>query len=338
MAQLSDIGIDLGTASVIISARERGVLLNEPAVISVDRETRKVIAVGTHAREMVGRTPGNIVAMRPLREGMIADFDLVNIMLRHFVRQVCGKRLFGGARVIISMPAGVNEMEGHGIATGLFESGVRSTQMVEKPVAAALGAGMPIDAAYGQMVVDIGAGMTDMAVTSMGRIINRNYTQCAGDQLDDAIIRYIRRKYNVLIGEITAEDIKKNLGSAMPRDEELYMEVTGRDLITGLPKVLRVDSDEVEEAIDETVMTLIENIHSVLEHTPAELAADIFENGIVLTGGGAKLYGLAERVSKSLKVDCRLAENPQECVASGCARVANDRRNLGKYIISRRKH
>ncbi|MBO2516905.1 MAG: rod shape-determining protein [Clostridiales bacterium] len=336
MARYSDIGIDLGTATVIIED-SNGVLLNEPAVVAVDREARTVLAVGNEARRMVGRTPGNIVTIRPLRDGTITDFDLVGIMLRNFVQKVCGKHLFGGPRVILAMPAGVNEMESHGISTGLFESGVRSTQTVEKPVAAAIGAGVPIDAANGQMVVDIGAGLTHMVITSMGTVINRHPFNTAGDQMDEAIIRYIRRKHNTLIGEITAEDIKKNLGSAMPRDEELFMEVTGRNLITGLPKVLRISSDEVEEAIDETVMTLIEAIHGMLETTPAELAADIFENGIYLTGGGAKLYGLTERISRSLKVDCRLGENPSECVARGCAVIAENRRAYGKYINSRRK-
>lgn len=337
MATVLDIGVDLGTASVVIYGKGKGVVLNEPAVIAFDRETRNVLAVGEEARRMVGRTPGNIVAMRPLGDGMIADFELASAMLRYFVTKVVGKRLLGGPRVIISVPAGVNEVERHSIMSSLFEAGARRTQLMERPVAAAIGAGLPIGEAYGQMICDVGGGVTDIAVLSLGRIIVRDTVKTGGDLFDDAIIRYIRRKHNLLLGELTAEDLKINIGSAIPRNEQFYMEVTGRNLISGLPKVMRITSDEITEALDEPLQSLLEAIHAVLEHTPAELVADIFESGIALSGGGAQLGGLCEAVSAALKVDCRLADDPQECVAQGCGLTLENWSEYGQFLGDRRK-
>ncbi|MBE5782805.1 MAG: rod shape-determining protein [Clostridiales bacterium] len=337
MATVLDLGVDLGTASVVIYGKGKGVVLNEPAVIAFDRDTRNVLAVGEEARRMIGRTPGNIVAMRPLGDGMIADFELVSAMLRYFVTKVAGKRLLGGPRVLISVPAGVNEVERHSIMTSLFEAGARRTQMIEKPIAAAIGAGLPIGEAYGQMICDIGAGVTEIAVMSLGRVIVRDTVKIGGDQFDDAIIRYIRRKHNLLIGELTAEDLKINIGSALPRNEQFYMEVTGRNLISGLPKVMRITSDEITEALDEPLQALLEAIHAVLEHTPAELVADIFESGIVLSGGGALLGGLCEAVALALKVECHLAEDPQEAVARGCGLTLENWSEFGQFLNDRRK-
>ncbi len=337
MASVQDIGVDLGTASVVIYGKGKGVVLNEPAVIAIERESRSVLAVGDEARRMVGRTPGTIVAMRPLGDGMIADFEMANAMLRYFVTKVVGKRLIGGPRIILSVPAGVNEMERHSLMTGLFEAGARRTQVMERPVAAAIGAGLPIGDAYGQMICDIGGGVTDIAVLSLGRVIVRETVKIGGDQFDDAIIRYIRRKHNLLVGERTAEDLKINIGSAIPRDEQFYMEITGRNLISGLPKVMRITSDEITEALDEPRQALLEAIHAVLEHTPAELVADIFEAGIVITGGGALLSGLAEAIALSLKVECRVADDPQECVARGCGLTLENWGEYGKFLGDRRK-
>ena len=337
MATVMDIGVDLGTASVVIYGKGKGVVLNEPAVIAYDRETRNVLAVGEEARRMMGRTPANIVAVRPLGDGMIADFELVSAMLRYFVTKVVGKRILGGPRVLISVPAGVNEVERHSIMSSLFEAGARRTQMMEKPIAAAIGSGLPIGEAYGQMICDIGAGVTDIAVMSLGRVIVRDTVKIGGDQFDDAIIRYIRRKHNLLIGELTAEDLKINIGSALPRNEQFYMEVTGRNLISGLPKVMRITSDEITEALDEPLQKLLEAIHAVLEHTPAELVADIFESGIVLSGGGALLGGLCEAVALALKVECRLAEDPQEAVARGCGLTLENWSEYGQFLGDRRK-
>jgi len=337
MATVMDIGVDLGTASVVIYGKGKGVVLKEPALIAYDRETRNVLAVGEEARRMMGRTPANIVAVRPLGDGMIADFELASAMLRYFVTKVVGKRILGGPRVLISMPAGVNEVERHSIMTSLFEAGARRTQLMERPIAAAIGAGLPIGEAYGQMICDIGGGVTDIAVMAQGRIIVRDSVKIGGDLFDDAIIRYIRRKHNLLIGELTAEDLKINVGSAVPRNEQFYMEVTGRNLISGLPKVMRITSDEITEALDEPIQSLLEAIHAVLEHTPAELVADIFESGIVLSGGGAQLAGLCEAVSLALKVDCHLAEDPQECVARGCGLTLENLSEYGQFLGDRKK-
>lgn len=286
---------------------------------------------------MIGRAPGRIAIIRPLQEGTIADFDLLSVMLNYFVRKACGKHLIGGPRAVITMPRGINDMESHSVAGSLFEAGIHNTRIIEKPLAAAIGAGMPVGEAYGQMVCDIGAGMTDIAVTSMGRIILRSSFPCAGDHFDDAIIRYMRRKHNLLIGEITAEKLKREMASALPRPERLMMEITGRNLITGLPRAMLVSSDEVSEAIEETVLDLIENLHSVLEHTPAELAADIVDNGIVLTGGGALLDGLDSKISQSLKVKCRLAEEAQQCAVSGCEMVVNNRKEYARFLSEKNR-
>ena len=337
MATVLDIGIDLGTASVVIYGKGKGVVLNEPAVIAIDRETRNVLAVGEEARRMVGRTPGNIGAMRPLGDGMIADFEMASAMLRYFVAKAVGKRILGGPRVIMSVPAGVNEVERHSLTASLFEAGARRTRLMERPVAAALGAGLPIGEAYGEMICDIGGGVTDIAVLSLGRVIVRDTVKIGGDQFDDAIIRYIRRKHNLLLGEITAEDLKINIGSAIPRAEQFYMEVTGRNLLTGLPKIMRITSDEITEAIDEPLQALLEAIHAVLEHTPAELVADIFESGITLSGGGAQLSGLTEAVALSLKVDCHLADDPQVCVARGCGLTLENWSEYGQFLGERRR-
>lgn len=328
MPAVDDIGIDLGTSNVVIYAKGKGIKLNEPAVVSVERDTLTILAIGTEAQRMVGRTPGNIEAMRPLRNGAIANLEIASSMLVYFVTQVTGKHLFARPRIVISPPSGINETEQHRIISSLFEAGARRTQILERPIAAAIGAGMKISEPYGSMIVDIGAGMTDIAVLSLGRAEVRDAVKVGGDAFDEAIIRYLRRKHNLLVGEKTAEELKINIGGARPRAEQLYMEVTGRNLISGLPKVMRINSDEIYEAFDEPLTEFIEAIHTVLERTPAELASDVFDNGIVLSGGGAQLAGLAEAVHEELKVDCRVADHPQECVAVGCGRVLEQ---LGEF-------
>ena len=337
MASSQDIGIDLGTASVVIYGKGKGVVLNEPAVIAYTRDARNVIAFGEDAHRMIGRTPSSIVAMRPLQTGMMPDLELAIAMLRHFVRQAVPKRIIGGPRILISVPAGVNEMERHSLMTSLFEAGARRTQMIERPIAAALGAGLPISEAYGQMICDIGGGISEIAVISQGRLIVRETIKIAGDAFDDAIIRYLRRKHNLLVGELTAEDLKINIGSVLPRNEQFYMEVTGRNLISNLPKIMRITSDEITEALDEPLQQMLEAIHDVLEHTPAELVADIVESGITLTGGGALLGGLSDAVSKSLMMPCTLAENAQESVAIGCGLVLENWSEYARFLSDRRK-
>ncbi len=340
MAMVLDIGVDLGTASVVIYGKGKDVVLNEPAVIAFDRDTRNVLAVGEEARRMMGRTPSNISAIRPLQNGMISDLDMACTMLRYFVGKVVGKRLIGGPRILISVPTRVNTMERHRITTSLFETGARRTLMMDRPIAAAIGAGLPIGEAYGDMIVDIGGGTTDIAVISQGQIIASNresVNQTGGDSFDDAIIRYIRRKHNLLIGELTAEDLKISIGSALPRSEQYYMEITGRNLISGLPKIMRITSDEITEAMDEPLQNLLESIQAVLEKTPAELTADIYETGITLTGGGALLAGLSEAISLAMKVDCHPAEYPQECVARGCGLTLENWSEYGRFLSDRRK-
>ncbi len=320
MATVLDIGVDLGTASVVIYGKGKDVVLNEPAVIAFDRDTRNVLAVGEEARRMMGRTPSNISAIRPLQNGMISDLDMACTMLRYFVGKVVGKRLIGGPRILISVPTRVNTMERHRITTSLFETGARRTLMMDRPIAAAIGAGLPIGEAYGDMIVDIGGGTTDIAVISQGQIIASNresVNQTGGDSFDDAIIRYIRRKHNLLIGELTAEDLKISIGSALPRSEQYYMEITGRNLISGLPKVMRITSDEIAEALDDPLHDLLEAIQAVLEKTPAELLADIFETGITLTGGGALLRGLDKLIADETGMPVNIADNPLDCVADG---------------------
>lgn len=338
MASYNDIAIDLGTSQVFIYMKGKGIVLREPAVVAVDRGNHNILAIGEEAQKMIGRTPGSILAVRPLRDGSINDFELTSTMLRYFVSKVVGKRLFSRPKAIIAAPTGVNAMEKRSIVSAMFDAGMRRTQMVEKPVAAAIGAGLEIDQPYGIMIIDISAGISDIAVLSMGKIILGDISKVGGDQFDDALIRLLRKKHNLLIGERTAEELKITIGSVLPRNEQLSMDVTGRNLLTGLPKTMRVTSDELTEAFDEPLQALIESIHGILEHTPAELAADIFEYGIVLTGGGAALTGLPEAISSALQIPCVIADDPQTCVVLGAGQILEDPQTLREYLdIGRRK-
>jgi rod shape-determining protein MreB len=337
MASVNDLAIDLGTSNILIYMKGKGIILREPTVVAIDRDTREVLAFGEEARRMIGRTPGNILALRPLREGAISDYELVSFMLKGFVLKAIGKHLFARPRAILSLPTGVNEMERRSIISTMFDAGMRRTQLLDRTIAAAIGAGLPIDEAYGTMVVDISAGVSDVAVLSLGKVVVSDCNKIGGDKLDDAIIRHLRRKHNLLIGERTAEELKINIGSAIPRSEQLYMEVTGRNLITGLPKTMRITSDDVTEAIDEPLQQMIESIHGVLEHTPAELAADIFEYGILLTGGGAEMFGLCEAIADALKVPCSVAEDPQTNVVMGCGKAIENMADLGSFLDDNRK-
>jgi len=337
MAATNDIGIDLGTSNILIYMRGRGIILREPTVVAIDRDARDVLAFGDEARRMIGRTPGNILAIRPLREGAISDYDLVSFMLKGFILKAIGKHMFARPRAVLALPTSVNEMEKRSIISTMFDAGMRRTQLLDRTLAAALGAGLPIDEAYGTMIVDISAGVSDIAVLSFGRVVVSDCAKAGGDRFDDAIIRHLRRKHNLLIGERTAEELKINIGSAIPRADQLYMEVTGRNLITGLPKTMRITSDDITEAIDEPLQQLIESIHGVLEHTPAELAADIFEYGIMLTGGGAEMFGLCEAIADALKIPCSCAEDPQQNVVMGCGRAIENLQDLGQFLDDGRK-
>ncbi|MDD6143384.1 MAG: rod shape-determining protein [bacterium] len=337
MASISDIAVDLGTSQILIYMKGKGIILREPTVVAIDRDTRDILAFGEEARRMIGRTPGNILAIRPLRDGTISDYELVSYMLKSFVLKAIGKHMFARPRAILALPTSVNEMEKRSLISTMFDAGMRRTQLLNRSLAAALGAGLPMDEAYGTMIVDISAGVTDIAVMSFGKVIVSDCAKVGGDRFDDAIIRHLRRKHNLLIGERTAEALKINIGCAIPRNEQLYMEVTGRNLITGLPKTMRITSDDISEAIDDPVQQLIESIHGVLEHTPAELAADIFEYGILLSGGGAELFGLCEAIADALKVPCSCAEDPQNNVVMGCGRALENLHDLGQFLDDGRR-
>ena len=333
MAQVSDLGIDLGTSNVLIYQKGKGIVLRQPAVVAIERTSKKVLAVGTEAYRMIGRTPGNVLALRPLRQGVVSDFELTNTMLRHFMGMVIGKRLFGRPRVVLSVPSGVNEAEKSSLISILFDAGAKRTQLLDRPIAAAMGVGMDFQKPYGCMVVDMGAGVTDIAVLASGQVIEASSVCYGGDYFDDAIIRYLRKKHNLLIGERSAEELKITLGTAIPPMTPLSEDVTGRDLLSGLPKTQAIHSDEIYEAVKDAVADLIESIQKVIERTPPQLASDIFEDGIVLTGGAASLAGLPEAIYNELHIPCGVADDPQTSVVLGCGR-ALDNLNAYKSVLT----
>jgi rod shape-determining protein MreB len=316
-----DIGIDLGTASVLVYMRGKGITLKEPSVISIDRNTGQVLAVGEEARSMLGRTPGNIIAIRPLSGGVISDYEITEKMLKYFLHKAAGKRLFGKPRVVICVPSGVTEVEKRAVLDAAAEAGAGRIFLIEEPIAAAIGADLDISKACGHMVVDIGGGTTDVAVISLGGAVLSETIKTAGNDFDEAIIKYMRKKYNLMIGDRTAEDMKISIGSAYPRKEQVSMDITGRNLISGLPKTVTVSSEEMIEALEEPVQAIVESVHSVLERTPPELAADISDQGICLTGGGALLYGFDKLLQERTKIAVYVAENAISCVALGTGKA-----------------
>ena len=336
MAQVNDIGVDLGTSNVLIYMKGKGIMLREPAVVAVERDSRKILAVGSDAYRMIGRTPGNVVAVRPLRQGTVADFELTSTMLRYFVSNVVGRRLFARPRAVVSVPSGVNEVEKRSIISIMFDAGMRRTQLLDRPIAAALGVGIQFEEAYGSMIVDMGAGVTDIAVLSMGEVVVSSCVPIGGDYFDDAIIRYLRKKHNLLIGERTAEEIKINIGCAVPQVSDISMDVTGRNLISGLPKTQSVTTGEIYEALKDAIGELIEAIQAVIERTPPQLASDIFDDGIVFSGGAAALKGLTESVYAALRIPCGVADDPQTSVVMGCGRALEDLSGM-KHLLENRK-
>lgn len=312
-----DIGIDLGTANVLIYVKGKGVVLDEPSVVAIDNQTKKVLAVGNEARRMVGRTPGNIVAIRPLRDGVIADFEITESMLKHFLAKIGGKGLFARPRILICCPTNITSVEQKAIREAAEKSGgAREVFIEEEPKVAAIGAGMDIFQPSGNMVVDIGGGTTDVAVLSMGDIVTASSIKVAGDKFDLAIMRYIKNKYKLLIGERTAEDIKIQIGTVCGgRQDE--MDIRGRDMVTGLPQTVTIRSEEVQEALAESVSAIVQAAKSVLERTPPELSADIIDKGVFMTGGGALLHGLDQLLADELKVPVLVADDPMMCVAKG---------------------
>ncbi len=313
----TDIGIDLGTASVLVYIKGKGVVLKEPSVVAFDRDTNKIKAIGEEARLMLGRTPGNIVAVRPLRQGVISDYTVTEKMMHFFIRKAVGKKTFRKPKVAVCVPSGVTEVEKKAVEDATYQSGAREVFVIEEPIAAAIGAGIDIYRPCGNMIVDIGGGTTDIAVISLGGTVVSTSIKIAGDDFDEAIVRYMRKKHNLLIGERTAEDIKIKVGSCFPRTESDSIDVRGRNLVTGLPKTVTVTSEETEEALREATAQIVEAVHSVLERTPPELTADIADRGIVLTGGGALLRGLEELLEDKTGINTMTAEDPMKCVAIG---------------------
>lgn len=312
-----DIGIDLGTASVLVYMKGKGIVLSEPSVVAIDRNTNKILAVGEDARLMLGRTPGNIVAIRPLREGVISDYDITEKMLRYFIDKAIGRRRVFKPRMVVCVPSGVTEVEKRAVIDAANNAGARTTRLIEEPIAAAIGAGLDIAKASGNMVIDIGGGTTDIAVISLGGIVVSNSIKMAGDKFDEAIVRYMRKKHNIMVGERTAEELKINVGTAFPREDQIKVEVRGRNLISGLPKTIEVSSDEMLEALSEPVSAIADAVHSVLERTPPELSADISDRGIVMTGGGSLLNGLDKLISKRTGIPVYVAQDAISCVAVG---------------------
>ena len=313
-----DMGIDLGTANTLVFVKGKGIVVNEPSVVAIKEKTNEVLAVGDEAKQMIGRTPGNIVAIRPLKDGVIADFDTTLAMLRYFIGKAYKQSLFGSKpRVIVCVPSGVTSVERRAVEEATEKAGAKKALIMEEPMAAAIGAHLRVEEPTGNMVVDIGGGTTDVAVISLGGIVASKSLRVAGDEFDEYIVAYIKKEYNLMIGERTAEQIKINIGAAYPTGQDETMEIRGRDLVTGLPKVLTITSTEVTEAIKEPVNSIIDAIKLTLEKTPPELAADIMESGIMLTGGGALLTGLDTLISLETGMPVNIAEDPLDCVAKG---------------------
>jgi rod shape-determining protein MreB len=318
------IGIDLGTANTLVHVRGKGILLREPSVIAIETETRKVLAVGEEAKRMLGRTPGNVVAIRPLKDGVIADFDHTEQMLRGFIRKVHRRNSFVHPMVVVGIPSGVTEVERRAVIDAAKKAGASDAYLMEEPMAAAIGSGLPVSEPTGCMIVDIGGGTTEVAVISLGGIVTAKSVRVAGDEIDESISTYIRKVYNLLIGDRTAEDVKLQIGSAFPLDEELKMEVRGRDLVTGLPRSSVVTSSEIREAINDPVTQIVESVKLTLELTPPELAADIMDRGIVLAGGGALLRGLDRLLSSETGMPVHIAPDPLSAVVLGTGKALEE--------------
>lgn len=312
-----DIGIDLGTANVLIYIKGQGIVLDEPSVVAIDSETKKIVAVGKEAKEMLGRTPGKVQAIRPLKDGVIADFEITDIMLNHFIKKVNGRNIFSRPKILICCPSNITQVEKNAIREAAERTGARKVFLEEEPKVAAVGAGLDIAKPSGNMVIDVGGGTTDIAVLSLGGIVNSSSLKIAGNVFDNDIIKYIKDKYKLLVGERTAEDIKIKIGTVFPENIDEKMDVKGRDLVTGLPHQITICSAEVEEALRESMFKIISRIKNVLEETPPELSADIIDKGVVLTGGGALINGLTKLLEHELKVPVFLADSPLTCVVEG---------------------
>lgn len=338
MGFAKEVGIDLGTANVLVYIKGKGIVLNEPSVVAINNDTDEILAVGEEARQMLGRTPANIVAVRPLRDGVVSDYDITERMLKYFIRKSCGNSIFFKPRIMVCVPSGVTEVEKRAVREAAEAAGGKDVFLMEEPVAAAIGAGIDISRAEGIMVIDIGGGTTDIAVISLGGIVASNSIKMAGNKFDEAIIKYIRRVHKLYVGERTAEDIKKEIGMAFPAEgEELALECRGRDLVTGLPKTVNITSSDMMEALEEPLHDICEAVHAVLEKTPPELAADIYNSGIVITGGGALLKGIDKRIEDRTGIKVRIAENPKSCVAIGTGNALEQLEKLQNNSLNKKE-
>ncbi len=331
-----DLGIDLGTANTLVAVRGQGIVINEPSWVAVNRKTRQVLAVGAEAKEMVGRTPAKIVAIRPLRDGVISDFEITEAMLDYFIRKAHSRNLFNipRPRVVIGIPSGVTEVEKRAVHDAALSAGAREVYLIEEPMAAAIGAGLPVTEAHGSMVVDIGGGTTEVAVFALGGIVVSRSIRVAGDEMDEDIIQYARQKYNLLVGERTAERIKIAIGSAYPLPEEKTMLLRGRNLVTGLPEAVEVSSIEIREALSNSVQIIVDLVRECLDHTPPELIADLMETGICLAGGGSMLKGLDQRISEEAHMRAWVAQDPMTCVARGAGKILESLDVMRQVLVS----
>jgi len=336
MRFVQEVGIDLGTANVLVYVKGTGVVLNEPSVVAINTDTDDILAVGEEARQMLGRTPANIVAVRPLRDGVVSDYDITERMLKYFIKKTCGAGRLFKPKIMVCVPSGVTEVEKRAVREAAEQAGGKEVFLMEEPMAAAIGAGLDVTSPDGKMIIDIGGGTTDIAVISLGGIVASSSVKMAGDKFDEAIIRYMRKNHKLYIGERTAEELKLNIATAYPLEEELSMECKGRDLVSGLPKSVVVTSEEMMNALDEGLTVICEAIHSVLERTPPELAADIANNGIMISGGGALLRGIDKRISERTGIKTIIADDPKSCVAVGTGMSLDSLEKLQNTSLNKR--
>ncbi|GAA3974318.1 rod shape-determining protein [Actinomadura viridis] len=334
-----DMAVDLGTANTLVYVRGRGIVLNEPSVVAINRNTGRIVAVGIEAKRMIGRTPGNIVAVRPLKDGVIADFDVTERMLRYFIQKVHKRRHFAKPRVVVAVPSGITGVEQRAVKEAGYQAGARRVYIIEEPMAAAIGAGLPVYEPTGNMVVDIGGGTTEVAIISLGGIVTSQSVRVGGDELDQAVISFSKKEYSLMLGERTAEEIKMAIGSAFPAgDDEPHAEIRGRDLVSGLPKTVVISSEEVRRAIEEPVNAIVDAVKTTLDKCPPELSGDIMDRGIALTGGGALLKNLDERLREETGMPIHLVDNPLDSVVLGTGKCVEDFESLRQVLVPERRH